>query len=99
MATGFLGTVIGIVRMLSQMDDPSSIGAGMALCLLSELYGVILAIASCVAAMIVARRGKTDIAHPKIAKSSIIAAAGITVMGVVGQISFLMIILVSLPSQ
>ncbi len=30
--------------MLSNMDDPSKIGAGMAACLLSQLYGIVLAV-------------------------------------------------------
>jgi chemotaxis protein MotA len=42
-AFGMIGTLIGLVAMLSNMDDPSSIGAGMAAALLTTLYGAIMA--------------------------------------------------------
>ena len=42
-AFGMIGTLIGLVAMLSNMDDPSKIGAGMAAALLTTLYGAILA--------------------------------------------------------
>ncbi len=45
---GFVGTLIGLVAMLSNMDDPSKIGAGMAAALLSPLYGGLIA-APCIA--------------------------------------------------
>ncbi len=42
-AVGMLGTIIGLVQMLMQMDDPSSIGGPMAVALLTTFYGVLLA--------------------------------------------------------
>ena len=42
-AMGMMGTLIGLVKMLMQMDDPSSIGPAMAVALLTTFYGVILA--------------------------------------------------------
>jgi len=42
-AFGMIGTLIGLVAMLSNMDDPSQIGAGMATALLTTLYGSLLA--------------------------------------------------------
>ncbi|MDR0827874.1 MAG: motility protein A [Desulfovibrio sp.] len=42
-AIGMLGTVIGLVKMLRNMDEPSSIGPGMALALITTFYGSILA--------------------------------------------------------
>ena len=42
-AFGMIGTLIGLVAMLANMDDPSSIGAGMAAALITTLYGAILA--------------------------------------------------------
>lgn len=42
-AFGMIGTLIGLVSMLANMEDPSSIGAGMAVALLTTLYGAILA--------------------------------------------------------
>lgn len=42
-AFGMIGTLIGLVTMLSSMDDPSQIGAGMAVALLTTLYGAVIA--------------------------------------------------------
>ncbi len=42
-AFGMIGTLIGLVAMLSNMDDPSKIGAGMAAALITTLYGAMLA--------------------------------------------------------
>ncbi len=40
---GLLGTVIGLIRMLGQLNDPSSIGPAMALALVTTFYGAFLA--------------------------------------------------------
>jgi chemotaxis protein MotA len=42
-AIGMLGTIIGLVQMLMQMEDPSAIGEPMAVALLTTFYGTILA--------------------------------------------------------
>ncbi len=42
-AFGMIGTLIGLVAMLSNMEDPSAIGAGMATALLTTLYGSLMA--------------------------------------------------------
>ena len=42
-AIGMLGTIIGLVQMLMQMEDPSQIGAPMAVALLTTFYGTMLA--------------------------------------------------------
>lgn len=42
-AFGMMGTLIGLVQMLSTMDDPSKIGSAMAVALLTTFYGVALA--------------------------------------------------------
>lgn len=41
-AYGMIGTLMGLIMMLSNMSDPSSIGAGMAVALITTLYGAIL---------------------------------------------------------
>ena len=41
-AMGMIGTLVGLVAMLSNMDDPKSIGPAMAIALLTTLYGAIL---------------------------------------------------------
>lgn len=42
-ALGMIGTLIGLIQMLSQLDDPSQIGAGMATALVTTLYGAVSA--------------------------------------------------------
>lgn len=40
-AFGMIGTLMGLIIMLGNMDDPSSIGSGMAVALITTLYGAI----------------------------------------------------------
>ena len=40
---GLIGTIIGLVQMLQNLDDPDSIGPAMAVALLTTLYGAIMA--------------------------------------------------------
>ena len=42
-AFGMIGTLIGLVNMLSNLSDPSQIGAGMATALITTFYGAVLA--------------------------------------------------------
>jgi chemotaxis protein MotA len=42
-AMGLIGTLIGLVQMLGNLDDPSSIGPGLAVALLTTFYGAVLA--------------------------------------------------------
>jgi len=42
-AMGMIGTLVGLVAMLGNMDDPKSIGPAMAVALLTTLYGAMLA--------------------------------------------------------
>lgn len=42
-AFGMFGTLVGLVQMLSSMEDPTAIGRGMAVALLTTLYGVLIA--------------------------------------------------------
>jgi len=42
-AMGLIGTLVGLVQMLSNLDDPATIGPSMAVALLTTFYGAILA--------------------------------------------------------
>lgn len=42
-AFGMIGTLVGLVQMLANMDDPSKIGPAMAIALLTTLYGAVVA--------------------------------------------------------
>jgi chemotaxis protein MotA len=39
---GMIGTLMGLIAMLSNMNDPSKLGSGMALALITTLYGLML---------------------------------------------------------
>ena len=41
-AFGMIGTLVGLVQMLSTMDDPATIGPSMAIALLTTLYGALV---------------------------------------------------------
>ncbi len=42
-AFGMTGTIVGLIIMLGELDDPSTIGTGMATALITTLYGTVLA--------------------------------------------------------
>ncbi len=42
-ALGMIGTLIGLVQMLQRLEDPSKIGPGMAVALITTFYGAVLA--------------------------------------------------------
>ncbi len=59
-AMGMIGTLIGLVAMLANMDDPKSIGPAMAVALLTTLYGAMIAnmIANPISDKLKLRRGE-----------------------------------------
>lgn len=59
-AMGMIGTLVGLVAMLSNMSDPKSIGPAMAVALLTTLYGAMLAnmIAAPISDKLKLRRGE-----------------------------------------
>ncbi len=48
LAFGMIGTLFGLVQMLKTLDDPSKVGAGMAVALLATLYGVMISNVACI---------------------------------------------------
>lgn len=46
-ALGMIGTLVGLVVMLQNMDDPKAIGPGMAVAILTTLYGALISNAIC----------------------------------------------------
>jgi chemotaxis protein MotA len=42
-ALGLIGTLIGLVQMLSNMADPAAIGPGMAVAIITTFYGAVIA--------------------------------------------------------
>jgi chemotaxis protein MotA len=47
-AFGMIGTLIGLIQMLQNLSDPSALGPGMAVAMITTLYGAILANALCI---------------------------------------------------
>ncbi len=47
-AMGMIGTLIGLVQMLQNLDDPSTIGPAMAVAMLTTLYGALVANLVCI---------------------------------------------------
>ncbi len=62
-AMGMIGTLVGLVQMLSNMSDPKSIGPAMAVALLTTLYGAMMAtmFALPVADKLEARKGEEEL--------------------------------------
>ncbi len=42
-AFGMIGTLVGLIQMLSQLNDPSTLGPAMAVALITTFYGAVLA--------------------------------------------------------
>ena len=70
-AFGMIGTLVGLVQMLSDMEDPKSIGPAMAVALLTTLYGALIAN---LIALPIATKLKKKTEQERNAKSMIIEA-------------------------
>ncbi len=70
-AMGMIGTLVGLVAMLSNMDDPKSIGPAMAVALLTTLYGAMQANMLCIP---LADKLKVRMAEEEMIKSMVIDA-------------------------
>lgn len=70
-AMGMIGTLIGLVQMLSVMDDPKQIGPAMAIALLTTLYGALIAN---MVALPIANKLELRSGEERLAKSLIIDA-------------------------
>ena len=61
-AWGMIGTLIGLIALLSKLDDPSSIGPAMAIALVTTFYGSVLANLFCIpAANKLAKKSKEEL--------------------------------------
>ncbi|MCB9857621.1 MAG: MotA/TolQ/ExbB proton channel family protein [Phycisphaerales bacterium] len=79
LASGFVATVGGLIVMLKYMDDPSKIGPGMAVALLSQLYGVCIAVFCLACSVVVLRRYPDRDASRRLTRQAV-AGAGMTVV-------------------
>jgi hypothetical protein len=56
LASGFLATVVGLILALKDLNDPRRAGLSMSIALLSQLYGVFLAVVYVAIGAYVAKR-------------------------------------------
>ncbi len=75
-AFGMLGTVMGLIKMLTKLNDPSSIGPAMAVALLTTFYGSLL---STLFFLPIANK-LTEITKDEIANMKIILEGSISLM-------------------
>ena len=77
-AMGMIGTLVGLVAMLSNMDDPKSIGPAMAVALLTTLYGAMLAnmVAIPISDKLSLRRGEEEMSKSLIIDALLAIQAG-----------------------
>ncbi len=47
-AFGMIGTLMGLIQMLQNLNDPSALGPGMAVAMITTLYGAVLANVLCI---------------------------------------------------
>ncbi len=81
-AFGMIGTLIGLVQMLANMADPSSIGPAMAVALLTTLYGALMANLVCLplADKLAYRSQEEEISNRIILEAAIGMRQGVKVM-------------------
>jgi chemotaxis protein MotA len=68
-AFGMIGTLVGLVQMLSNMEDPKTIGPAMAIALLTTLYGALIAN---LIALPIADKLETKVEQERVSKSLIL---------------------------
>ncbi len=84
LACGFLAALIGMVIILTNMDDPSALGPALAMVLLGQIYGAVLALLALVAATIVVRRESGATVTPpldQVSRSATPIATAATALG------------------
>jgi chemotaxis protein MotA len=74
-AMGLIGTLVGLVQMLSNLNNPSSIGPAMAVAILATLYGAVLA--NVVLLPLAAKLDRNNHAEALVANLTIMAAVSI----------------------
>lgn len=74
LGAGIIGGLIGLIIMFKSMDDPAAIGPGMAIALLSSMYGLCLAFGLCLPLQAgLAKRVQTE-KDPSVLISAVFAA-------------------------
>lgn len=87
LTSGFLATLVALIVMLGHMDEPSRLGPGLAVAMVSQLYGVLTAMICIALAAAVTRRHNGPATLAPLA-SEAVGIGGVTV--VAGTITTLM---------
>jgi len=97
-AMGAMGTLIGLIAMLVNLDDPTSVGPGMAVSLLSSLYGAMLSVVLIVAGTVASSSGDWTVTIASRSMKPVGVAAGVAA-GAVGMalLGFMVILWVITP--
>lgn len=80
---GFIATMVGLVVMLARLNDPSQIGTGLAVALLSQLYGICGALACMICSAVVMRRYPKPDRADRLARKAVSTAAICVVGGTI----------------
>ena len=94
--TGLCGMLVGIIQMLSNLGNPAMIGSGLAIALLTQFYGVLLAVLCIGLAAIQALRypHETKLRHStRLVVPAAAAAATVGTAAVIGMTMFLWLML------
>lgn len=98
LACGFLGTLIGLVIILHRLDDASSLGPAMAVALLTQFYGVLLAIGLYCAATSITRRESAATTANDITQGTLPVAGAVTAVGTLTLLLAFFILWLALPT-
>ncbi len=79
LAAGFMATIVGLVAMLAALDDPAHLGQGMATALLSQLYGVFVAVICVSVSAAIGRRHNGPEGIQRLGRQSA-SVAGLTIV-------------------
>jgi hypothetical protein len=82
LASGFLATVVGLILALRDMSDPRHAGLNMSIALLSQLYGVFLAVVYVAIGVYVAKRHNGAAGTAAVAQRAAGVAGLTTIAGV-----------------
>ena len=93
--TGYLGTVIGLIGVLSNMDDPSLLGRACALTLLTQLYGALLA-AGCIVMAVIQSTGDLHAKGPGEATRFVLPIAGAAAAAGIGAVVLVMAAIIAM---
>jgi len=99
LACGCIATVVGLVLMLSSLDDPAKIGPWTAVALLSQLYGVCIAVACIACSAMILRRYPNPDAAAALARQSITGAGMTVVAGTITALAVIAILTLSFSTS